>query len=79
MTFAQAHSRLEEFYQLKEGWDSYSGKPISHRAIDWAKVLLGRLGPGWTPVPCSDGSVQLEFHEQGVDIEIVVSQSQEKR
>jgi hypothetical protein len=79
MTFAKAHETLESFYKLKEGWDSYGGKPISHRAIDWAKVLLLRLGQGggWTPVPCSNGGIQLEFHEQGVDIEIMIDESSE--
>lgn len=79
MTFVRAMERLEEFKALKQGWDSYGGKPISPVSIDWAKVLLGRLGPGWTPVPLSDGGVQLEFHEQGVDIEIVIDESEKGR
>lgn len=77
MTFIQAHERLESFRELKEGWDSYGGKPIRERSIDWAKVILFRVGQGggWTPIPCSDGGVQLEFHEQGIDIEIVIHES----
>ena len=75
MTSVQAYERLTSFADLKEGWDSYSGKPISPEAIDWAKILLVRLGPGWIPIPCSDGGVQLEFHEQGIDIEIGIQKS----
>lgn len=79
MTFVEAIEALNTFGSLQQGWDSYQGKPISPMSVDWAKVLLARLGDGWTPVPCSDGSVQLEFHEQGVDIEIQVHESSEKR
>jgi hypothetical protein len=75
MNVQQAYSRLGGFRSLAQGWDSYSGKPISPKAIDKAYELLGLLRDGWTPVPCSDGSVQLESHENGVDIEIRISET----
>ena len=31
--FDEAENRLEEFKGLREGWDSYSGPPITRRSI----------------------------------------------
>ena len=75
MNIAQAVDRVDSFRDLGHDWDSYKGKLISLKAIDAAKDLLYKLGDGWTPVPCSDGSVQLERHADGLDIEIVVSEA----
>jgi hypothetical protein len=75
MTLAQAGERLHSFRSLKAGWDSYGGQPISEKAIQMAGSLLLKLGDGWTPVPCSDGGVQLEFHDLGIDVEISVQDS----
>lgn len=75
MTFAKAVETLNRFADLKPGWDSYSGKPISPVAIDWAKAALFRLGDGWVPVPTSDGGVQLEFHHDGVDMELMINEA----
>lgn len=75
MNLAQALDRTDSFRDLGHDWNSYNGKMISLKAIDAAKDLLCKLGDGWTPVPCSDGSVQLERHAGGLDIEIVVSEA----
>lgn len=75
MNIAQAVDRVNSFRDLGCDWESYNGKMISLKCIDMAKALLFRLGDGWTPVPCSDGSVQLEFHDDGIDIEIRVSEA----
>jgi hypothetical protein len=41
------------------------------KAIDYAKAL--NLAPHkWHAVPCGDGSIQLEQHTNGFDIEILV-------
>lgn len=73
MNTVEQIKRLDEFATYKENWNSYGGKPIDPLAIFWAKAVLSRLGDGWTPVPCSDGSVQLEWHNAGVDMEMVIS------
>ncbi len=64
--------KLTNFAALAPGWDSYGAKPISLRAILKAKRLLGQLTGTWYPVPLSDGGVQLESHENGIDVEIQV-------
>lgn len=66
---------LESFRVLKRGWDSYDGSAISPKAIEAAKDLVRKLGSGWTPVPGSDGSVQLERHADGLDIEIYINEA----
>ena len=64
---------LDSFLDLKTGWDSYDGIPIKPKAIAKAKELLDVLPDWkWQAVPCADGSVQLEMHNSGFDIEILI-------
>ena len=70
----RARTQLLEISNLPAGWDSYSAKPIDRAAIYEARSLLDVLpGGDWTAVPMADGSVQLERHRDGFDIEIHVS------
>jgi len=64
---------LRQMAHLEKGWDSYGARPIDQRAIDRAVLMLDSLQGNWQAVPCSDGSVQLELHEGGFDIEITIS------
>lgn len=53
-----------DLLSLRDGWDSYDGKPITKEAmlaVDSVSV-----------VPCSDGGLQLELHRDGFDIEICI-------
>jgi hypothetical protein len=59
--------------RLKDNWDSYGAKPLDNAVIEkardvWRRVM--RYGERWDAVPGSDGSIQLEFHADGWDIEI---------
>jgi hypothetical protein len=68
-------AEIDTILDLKDGWDGYRGRPISPatiaKAIDYAKAL--NLAPHkWHAVPCGDGSIQLEQHTNGFDIEILV-------
>lgn len=62
---------LDGLCDLPCGWDGYAGIPPSRRAVEKAKEIVGHL-PGymWQAVPGCDGSVQLEVHADGYDIEI---------
>jgi len=65
---------------LEEGWDSYGAKKISLVAIAEAGRLLEQLDlPEPQIVPCSDGGVQLEWHQNGLDIELCISAVEEKK
>ena len=70
----RAMQQLAEMRHLFPNWDSYGAKMIDRAAIAKAQELLPTLPPGeWWAVPCSDGSVQLELHAGGFDIEIHIS------
>lgn len=63
-----------ELLQLKENWNSYGGKPIAKKAMAAALAFIESMMRTPTPkpqlVPCSNGGVQIEWHEQGIDAEV---------
>lgn len=67
---------LHVFMNLKKGWDSYDGLPVTvaaaRDAFVWFVQSSDELGMKEAPhvVPGSDGSVQLEWHTGGRDIEV---------
>ena len=72
--------RLKEFVQLQEGWDSYSGRPISRGAIEQAKtIILKALSeeirlPKPFVSPTSVGGVGLEWTlESGKELLLEIS------
>ena len=70
---AVAFALLDSFLSLKRGWDSYGGSPTNPKAIAKAKELLSLLPDWqWQAVPVSDGSVQLEMHNNGYRIDILI-------
>ena len=67
--------------RLKENWDSYGAKPLDKEVIakardTWRRVM--QYGERWQAVPSSDGSIQLERHEDGWDIEVTISKATTK-
>lgn len=70
-------STLCRFIDLPEGWDSYAGKPLRHDTGMFALQLMnGMMGPSIPSphlVPISDGGVQIEWHQNGFDIELYVA------
>jgi hypothetical protein len=71
---AALRARAEHLKELPEGWDSYEGKRIDHAAADKAvevAIALAPLFPSHEPqlVPGGDGTVQVEFHSDGFDVE----------
>lgn len=47
---------------LEQGWDLDGSDPITEAAIRAAKLFY--------VVPCSNGGIQIETHQSGLDIEI---------
>jgi hypothetical protein len=79
--FAPAFSRLDEFARFGPDWDSYGASPLSHEAIDVARVILHRLHElsldGVTPAlapyhaaPSPDGGVAIEWRRDGRSMEL---------
>lgn len=75
MSLRMTLAALSHMKNLEANWDSYGAKRIDKRAIERAKEIAGTLSGNWQAVPVSDGSVQLESHEDGFDIEIRVAAS----
>lgn len=71
----QAMEQLAWMRHLPANWDSYGACMIDRGAINKAQEILAALlnREQWVAVPCHDGSVQLELHADGYDIEITVS------
>jgi hypothetical protein len=61
---------------LPKNWDSYGGRPVNpHCAATAVSLLLNVLEPGMPEpaiVPTNRGGLQIEWHRDGVDIEIEV-------
>jgi hypothetical protein len=70
-------ARADELMQLPVGWDSYQGLPTRRTDLDKAINIALALAPQFSSepqlVPNSDGSVQIEWHVDGYDVEIWVS------
>jgi hypothetical protein len=60
---------------LKPNWDSYSADAIDpklvHDAMNLINGLLAPTSPAPRVVPLSSGGLQLEWHRQGIDLEVV--------
>ena len=68
--------RLAQLINLQPDWNSYGARPVDLESISAAlEVLLNIMGPD-TPapelVPTPRGTVQLEWHTHGIDLEIDV-------
>ena len=72
----ELESRFIELTGLPIGWDGYQGKPISLSCAKFAANLIESIYVASVPapklVPGSDGTLQLEWHLNGFDIEIDV-------
>jgi hypothetical protein len=69
-------SRFDEVVGLPRGWDGYSAVPVSFGTAQFAAQMIERLCipdvPAPSIVPGSDGSLQVEWHAGGFDIELDV-------
>lgn len=69
-------ARLNELTSLPRGWDGYHGQPVSFTSAQFAANLIERLYVEGVPapqiVPGSDGTLQIEWHHNQLDIEIDV-------
>ena len=74
--FLSALRRAIELQQLPRGWNSHGAEPVSDVAFGQTIAFLaGYLVPGVASpalVPTVRGGLQLEWHRQGVDIEVEV-------
>ncbi len=68
--------QLVSLLDLKENWNSYGAPPIDPGTLGFALAFLVRTMRDGTPRPAvlasPRGGLQLEWHEQGIDLEIKV-------
>ena len=72
---------LGQLLTLPRDWDSYGGRAVDP-ACAWAAwqlllLLMGEDSPVPSLVPTSRGGVQIEWHAQGIDLEIEVVTAQQ--
>ena len=71
---------IDTIQALPTDWDSYGASPIPRSVIEDALGVLHRFTDEDTPppalVPTSSGSVQIEWHQAGVDIEVYVREDE---
>ena len=65
---------LVELLRLAPGWDSYGARAVDPMHVDAALRLLSLIMQDHTPkpsvVPTNRGGIQLEWHVQGIDLEV---------
>lgn len=65
---------LNDMLALSTDWDTYGGRSLSitaaRAAVSWLLDACQDRLPAPTVVPGSDGSIQLEWHTRGVDLEV---------
>ena len=75
--FKTTVAELADLLHLPPNWYSYGARPVEERNIAVALELLIRIMQDDTPspsvVPTTTGGVQLEWHLQGVDLEVEVA------
>ena len=73
----RALEQVIELLQLPRGWNSHGAEPVSEAAfkqtVEFLTTYLVEDVAGPVLVPTVRGGVQLEWHRQGVDIEVEVS------
>lgn len=77
-----AAALVDQFRDLRHGWDSYEAEAIDPDAADLAVQVLAELRaiPGLTPpqaAPSPDGGVSIEWHLSGVDFVISIGPGEE--
>jgi hypothetical protein len=75
--FGNALKRISELTGLAEGWDGYGAHKIdAELAVDAVAFLTQVAYPGIAEpsiVPLPDGGLQVEWHRNGVDVEVAFS------
>lgn len=68
--------QIREIVKLQEGWDSYGARRVSPEAVDSVVDLLFSIMRTDTPepdiVPTAGGRAQIEWHMEGIDLEVEV-------
>lgn len=68
--------QLQDVSRLEEGWDGFGGGPIRRDVITFAAHVLNQIMLATAPppqlTPMSHGGLMLEWHENGIDLEMEI-------
>jgi hypothetical protein len=72
--FSGIQDQLRTLFGLEVGWDTYRARRVDPRLAEEAIAFLAQSVhadtiPSWV-VPLSDGGLQLEWHQAGIDLEV---------
>jgi hypothetical protein len=74
--FVPVRDSIYELLSMQENWDSYGAAPIRPEFVATASSLLRSIMDQNTPlpaiVPTTPGGVQIEWHRDGIDLEIEI-------
>jgi hypothetical protein len=74
---AEIRPLMDKFTQLPKGWDSYDASPLRADVPAFAMAVLKAIMKPHTPlpqvVPTSVGGVQMEWHQNNVDLEMHIT------
>ena len=69
--------RLRTLMRLEENWDSYGARPVAPGLADATLDILNLISGPDVPlpsiVPTPNGELQLEWHTNGIDLEVEAS------
>jgi hypothetical protein len=72
-----AEKQLNEMLSLEPGWDGYRAREVTAAAVEATVQILDRFMNEAVEFPdlfpLGDGGIQIEWHADGVDIEVEVS------
>jgi len=68
--------RMEQLLALPRNWDSYGALPVTvvsvQMALNALMMVMESRSPAPTVVPTVEGGVQLEWHQNDIDLEVEV-------
>jgi hypothetical protein len=71
---------LVDLLSLSPNWDSYGAGKVDPKLIDdamsFVNAILGPTSPAPRVVPLSGGGLQFEWHQKGIDLEVVFDQGE---
>ena len=81
-TFQKSVEAVADLLNLPPGWNSYSAKPIAHAECrpsdpDCLENFLSRRRRHQQLCPECKGGIQLEWHTEGIDIEVYIDTPEE--
>lgn len=72
----RTREQLADISSLSDDWDSYGARTISPSRIAQACILVQSIADERAPppslIPTPEGSIQLEWHSHGVELEVLL-------